>query len=68
MNEKQDPAPDVPDDYDLGYLNDFGGGNVSWWFDYIRAEIGRCNDHWREQWPVAQELDELVGPRAKGKE
>jgi hypothetical protein len=37
---------DVPD-YDAGLLNDWGGGNVEWWQDYIRAEIGRANDHWR---------------------
>ena len=34
-------------DYDSGYLNDFGGGNVSWWHDYIRAEVGACNEYWR---------------------
>lgn len=34
-------------DYDAGLLNDYGGGNVSWWHDYIRAEIGRCNGYWR---------------------
>jgi hypothetical protein len=34
-------------DYDAGLLNDFGGGNVGWWQDYIRAEIGRANDYWR---------------------
>ena len=36
-------------DYDPGLLNDYGGGNVSWWFDYIRYEIERCNDFWRSQ-------------------
>lgn len=34
-------------DYDAGYLNDFGGGDVSWWQDYLRAEIARANEHWR---------------------
>lgn len=34
-------------DYDAGMLNDFGGGNVEWWQDYLRAEIGRANDYWR---------------------
>ena len=34
--------------YDAGLLNDFGGGDVGWWQDYIRAEIGRANDYWRE--------------------
>lgn len=36
-------------DYDAGLLNDFGGGNVEWWQDYIRAEIGRANEFWRTQ-------------------
>ena len=34
-------------DYDSGLLNDWGGGNVQWWQDYIRSEVGRCNDYWR---------------------
>jgi hypothetical protein len=35
-------------DYDAGLLNDFGGGNVEWWQDYLRAEIGRANEFWRD--------------------
>ena len=35
-------------DYDAGLLNDFGGGDAEWWQDYIRAEIGRANEYWRE--------------------
>lgn len=27
------------DRYDAGLLNDWGGGNVEWWQDYIRAEL-----------------------------
>jgi len=34
-------------DYDAGLMNDYGGGNVSWWFDYIRAEVERANGWWR---------------------
>lgn len=34
-------------DYDPGLLNDYGGGNVGWWMDYIRHEVNRCNDYWR---------------------
>ena len=34
----------MSDLYDSGILNDFGGGNVQWWQDYIRAEVNRCND------------------------
>lgn len=40
----------VPDDYDAGVLNDYGGGNVGWWQDYICSEVNRCNGFWREQW------------------
>ena len=36
-------------DYDAGLLNDFGGGNVEWWQDYLRAEIERANEWWRSQ-------------------
>lgn len=25
-------------------LNDYGGGNVAWWHDYIRAEVGRLEE------------------------
>lgn len=45
-------APRVPDDledYDSGLLNDYGGGNVGWWQDYIRYEVGQANDWWRQQ-------------------
>ena len=30
--------------YDAGILNDWGGGNVEWWQDYIRCELGRAHD------------------------
>ena len=37
------------DRYDAGLLNDYGGGNVGWWQDYIRAELERAHDHYQEQ-------------------
>lgn len=40
-------AATIPD-YDAGLMNDWGGGNVEWWHDYLRAEIGRANDHWSD--------------------
>lgn len=40
------------DPYDAGYLNDFGGGNVGWWHDYIRAELARAHDHYTSQIPI----------------
>jgi hypothetical protein len=35
--------------YDAGLLNDFGGGNVEWWQDYIRAELERAHVHYTDQ-------------------
>lgn len=35
-------------DYDPGLLNNYGGGDVSWWMDYIRIEIDACNAYWRD--------------------
>ena len=37
------------DCYDAGLINDFGGGNVGWWQDYIRAELERAHDHYADQ-------------------
>jgi hypothetical protein len=37
------------DEYDAGLLNDYGGGNVEWWQDYIRAELGRAYEHYQSQ-------------------
>ncbi len=36
-------------DYDPGLLNDYGGGNVGWWQEYIRNCVNSCNEHWRAQ-------------------
>jgi len=30
--------------YDAGLLSDYGGGDVAWWQDYLRAELGRADD------------------------
>jgi len=37
------------DAYSYGLLNDWGGGNVEWWWDYIRHEIGAAHDHYQDQ-------------------
>jgi hypothetical protein len=44
------PAP-VQDlaEYDAGLMNDYGGGNVQWWQDYIRYELGCAYEHYKEQ-------------------
>ena len=41
--------------YDPGLLNDYGGGNVEWWQDYIRAEVERCNDHYEADYAALAE-------------
>lgn len=44
------------DAYDAGYLNDYGGGKVGWWQDYIRSELGRAHDFYQSQ---------LIAPQSK---
>ena len=46
---EQPPVQEPLDQYDAGLLNDFGGGNVEWWQDYIRAELGRAHDFYQSQ-------------------
>lgn len=35
--------------YDAGLLSDYGAGNVEWWHDYIRAELGRAHEFYQAQ-------------------
>jgi len=44
------------DEYDAGLLNDFGGGNVSWWHRYIRAELERAYEHYQSQIEALQAM------------
>lgn len=37
------------DAYDAGLLSSHGGGDVDWWQDYIRAELGRAHDFYVDQ-------------------
>ena len=32
-------------DFDAGLLNDFGGGNVAWWHDYIRSLLNQSSEY-----------------------
>jgi hypothetical protein len=41
--------PVALEEYYAGLLNDYGGGNVEWWQDYIRAELGRAYEHYQSQ-------------------
>ena len=49
------PVVGEADCYDAGLLSDFGGGNVAWWQDYIRAELARAHDFY-----VGQSAPEVV--------
>jgi hypothetical protein len=42
------PAQELAE-YDAGLLSDYGGGNVEWWQDYIRYELGCAYEHYKEQ-------------------
>jgi hypothetical protein len=37
------------EEYDAGLLNDYGGGDIDWWQDYIRAELGRAYEYYQSQ-------------------
>ena len=39
--------------YDAGYINDFGGGDVDWWRDYMRCELSRAHDFYQSQLAAA---------------
>lgn len=47
VREGLERAAEIVPDYDAGLLNDYGGGNVEWWHDYLRAEIERAVDSCR---------------------
>jgi len=46
--------------YDSGLLGSYGGGDVNWWHDYLRAEIGRCNDFHRN---TCDKLSEIIAEK-----
>lgn len=52
------------DAYDAGLLNDFGGGDVEWWQDYIRAELGRAHDFYASQTAAAPKAPMAEGWQA----
>lgn len=44
------------DNYDSGFLNDFGGGQIAWWWDYIRSEVNRANERGKVQYDTLLSL------------
>lgn len=47
---------DTLEEYDAGCLNNYGGGNVDWWHDYIRAELARAYEFYLSQLEAAPEV------------
>lgn len=43
-------APERLDSFDAGELNTYGGGNVDWWLDYIRALLGDAEQFYQTQY------------------
>ena len=48
------------DCYDANLLGEFGGGNVSWWHDYIRSELERAHEFYQYQIPETFAPEELT--------
>lgn len=47
------PEGFVLEAYDAGLLGNGGGGNVDWWQDYIRSELGNAHDFYQSQLAAA---------------
>lgn len=52
--------------YDAGYLNDFGGGNVGWWHDYIRSELDRAHDFYQSQLVDGNHVEQTLAMAPEG--
>ncbi|MDW9710000.1 hypothetical protein GOB44_08845 [Sinorhizobium meliloti] len=63
--------------YDAGLLGEGGGGDVSWWHDYIRAELERAHEFYADQFSAlahtpadtdAAQMQEVALARATARE
>ena len=55
--------------YDAGLLNDYGGGDVAWWHDYIRSLLDAAEEHYQEQYDVLfADTRDLIGQDADNAE
>jgi hypothetical protein len=52
---------DELDRYDAGLFGDGGGGNVEWWWDYLRAELDRAHDFYSDQFAALRAPSPLMG-------
>lgn len=53
MDGQEPVAKDAMPTYDAGLLSNYGGGDVEWWQDYIRAELNRADDFYQSWWQSA---------------
>ena len=49
LRSNPQPGSEGVSSYDAGLLSDYGGGNVEWWQDYIRAELDRAHEFYAAQ-------------------
>lgn len=54
--------------YDAGLLNDFGGGDVDWWMDYIRAELDRAHDFYTAHIEACNSHDAIIAENERLRE
>ncbi|MDO2946978.1 hypothetical protein M8828_01145 [Aeromonas simiae] len=54
------------DAYDAGHLNDYGGGNVGWWHDYIRSELNRAHDFYQSQFGEGNHTEQTLAMVPEG--
>lgn len=59
------------DRYDMGLMNDYGGGNVEWWHDYLRSAVDSANDNADEQYEhlrteLKAQAEELAREKKRG--
>ena len=49
--------------YDAGLLNDYGGGNVEWWHNYIRNELQNSHDYYASIIEnIINDINEIANP------
>ncbi len=49
--------------FDAGILNNFGGGNIQWWHDYIRSLLDAANEQFLDE--IGRCENEVEGFEAK---
>lgn len=55
---------DLPQ-YDAGLLNDYGGGNVEWWQNYIRQLLESAHDFYQKEHDYMS-FEERMEDRSEG--